>query len=258
MFCRYIGKAGSVGCCMGYLSTVKQQELKWAERGPRRSEKTKAKKNIYICVDLRDCRSLGDEALRAINTLPRYKKLTDRCISSLFDGNSNRELRELDLSSLPNLSDAGVLLLAKSRVPISDLQYTNHTFPIDANIIIELPELAKTVTPHSPTEGDALFPIGFRHIVSHTPADLVPETRVVDDISEAKMGTEKFDKGKKKGKSYVSVYGVEKAMEVAEDLRYQAKKELDGLEKYGDKVLPLYGFVDYVVDRDFSIGDHSN
>ncbi|KAG8371577.1 hypothetical protein BUALT_Bualt13G0102400 [Buddleja alternifolia] len=34
---RYIKKAGSVGCCMGYPSTVKQQELKWAERGPRRS-----------------------------------------------------------------------------------------------------------------------------------------------------------------------------------------------------------------------------
>ncbi|KAK4419809.1 hypothetical protein Salat_2393800 [Sesamum alatum] len=34
---RYIQKAGNVGCCMGYSSTVKQQELKWAEKGPRRS-----------------------------------------------------------------------------------------------------------------------------------------------------------------------------------------------------------------------------
>ncbi|KAK4405378.1 Heterodimeric geranylgeranyl pyrophosphate synthase small subunit, chloroplastic [Sesamum angolense] len=164
--------------------------------------------------------------------------------------------------------------------------------------------------------GDALFPLGFRHIVSHTPTDLVPETRllrviaeiaravgstgmaagqfldleggpnavdfvqekkfgemgqcsavcggllagasddeiqrlrrygravgvlyqVVDDILEAKIETakEEDEENKKKGKSYVSVYGVEKAMEVAEDLRSQAKKELDGLERYGEKVL---------------------
>ncbi|GFQ06711.1 F-box/LRR-repeat protein 10 [Phtheirospermum japonicum] len=107
-------------------------------------------------LDLRDCRNLGDEALRAINMLPKLKKLlmdgcdisdvglsylskgsmrslvslsvrgckrlTDRCISSLFENNSNPELRELDLSNLPNLSDAGVLLLAKSRVPIFELR----------------------------------------------------------------------------------------------------------------------------------------
>ncbi|KAL0376262.1 UNVERIFIED_CONTAM: Heterodimeric geranylgeranyl pyrophosphate synthase small subunit, chloroplastic [Sesamum calycinum] len=170
--------------------------------------------------------------------------------------------------------------------------------------------------------GDALFPLGFRHIVSHTPTDLVPETRllrviaeiaravgstgmaagqfldleggpnavdfvqekkfgemgqcsavcggllagasddeiqrlrrygravgvlyqVVDDILEAKIETEakEDEENKKKGKSYVSVYGVEKAMEVAEDLRSQAKKELDGLERYGEKVLPLYSLL---------------
>lgn len=34
---RYIQRAGEVGCCMGYPSTVKQQELKWAEKGPRRT-----------------------------------------------------------------------------------------------------------------------------------------------------------------------------------------------------------------------------
>ncbi|KAL8552976.1 hypothetical protein ACS0TY_001592 [Phlomoides rotata] len=179
--------------------------------------------------------------------------------------------------------------------------------------------------------GDALFPLGFRHIVSHTPTDLVPETRllrviaeiaravgstgmaagqiidleggpnavdfvqekkfgemgqcsavcggllagasddevehlrkygravgilyqVVDDILEEKTESEQKDDTKKKGKSYVSVYGVDKAMELAEDLRSQAKKELDSLEKYGEKVLPLYSFVDYAADRDFSFG----
>lgn len=181
--------------------------------------------------------------------------------------------------------------------------------------------------------GDALFPLGFRHIVSHTPVALVPETsllrviaeiaravgstgmaagqfldleggpnavdfvqekkfgemgecsavcggllagasdeeiqslrrygravgvlyQVVDDILEAKKGNEDENKRKKKkGKSYVAVYGVEKAMKVAEDLRAQAKKELDGFEKYGESVVPLYSFVDYAADRGFSIGD---
>ncbi|KAK9666745.1 hypothetical protein RND81_14G207900 [Saponaria officinalis] len=180
--------------------------------------------------------------------------------------------------------------------------------------------------------GDALFPLGFRHIVTHTPPELVPETQIlmviaeiarcvgstgmaagqivdledgpnavdfiqekkfgelaecsavcggllaganedeierlrrygravgvlyhlIDDILKEKAVVEKRDEGKKKrGKSYVSVYGVEKAMQVAEDLRAKAKKELDGFGKYGEKVIPLYSFVDYAADRGFSIG----
>ncbi|EOX97552.1 hypothetical protein QUC31_015636 [Theobroma cacao] len=107
-------------------------------------------------LDLRDCKSLGDEALRAISSLCKLKmllldgsdvtdagiaylnrgiisslvslsvrgckKLTDKCISALFDGSSKLELQELDLSNLPGLSDNGVLTLAKSRVPISELR----------------------------------------------------------------------------------------------------------------------------------------
>lgn len=181
--------------------------------------------------------------------------------------------------------------------------------------------------------GDALFPLGFRHIVSKTPSNLVPEERqlhviaeiaravgstgmaagqfldleggpnavefvqekkfgemgecsavcggllagaaddelerlrkygravgvlyqVVDDILEAKLELqENKDVKETKGKSYVSVYGVEKAMEVAEDLRTKAKIALDSFEKYGDKVLPLYNFVDYAADRGFSLGN---
>ncbi|XP_041993546.1 uncharacterized protein LOC121744162 [Salvia splendens] len=34
---RYIHRAGNIGWCMVYPSVMKQQELKWAERGPRRS-----------------------------------------------------------------------------------------------------------------------------------------------------------------------------------------------------------------------------
>ena len=177
--------------------------------------------------------------------------------------------------------------------------------------------------------GDALFPLGFSHIVSHTPCDLVPETRVlkviaeiaqtvgstgmaageylaleggpevVDFIQEKKFGVlaecsavcggilaganddeiqrlRRFGKAvgilyqvvddilkeeqkadgetKRKGdKSYVSVYGLEKAKEVAEDLRSQARKELDGFKKYGEKIIPLYSFVDYAADRGFSV-----
>lgn len=32
--------------------------------------------------------------------------------------------------------------------------------------------------------GDSLFPLGFSHIVSHTPRELVPETRVLKVIAE--------------------------------------------------------------------------
>nr|GMD20244.1 Extra-large GTP-binding protein 3 [Ipomoea batatas] len=34
---RYIQRAGQMGCCMGYPSIVKQQELKWSEKGPKRN-----------------------------------------------------------------------------------------------------------------------------------------------------------------------------------------------------------------------------
>lgn len=174
--------------------------------------------------------------------------------------------------------------------------------------------------------GDALFPLGFRHIVSQTPTNLVPETqllRVITEIARAvgstgmaagqfvdlegpanaiefiqekkygEMGEcsavcggllaggnddeiqrlRKYGRAvgilyqvvddvlkarsdeKNKGKSYASVYGVEKAVKVAEELRAEAKRELEGFDKYGDKVLPLYSFVDYAADRGFSFAD---
>ncbi|KAF8410350.1 hypothetical protein HHK36_002878 [Tetracentron sinense] len=183
--------------------------------------------------------------------------------------------------------------------------------------------------------GDALFPLGFQHIVSHTPPDLVPEPRllrvvaeiaravgstgmaagqfldleggyetvefvqekkfgemgecsavcggllagagdeeiqrlrrygravgvlyqVVNDVLKEKMKREKGDEMKKKEKSYVGVFGVDRALEVAEDLRAKAKRELDGFEKYGESVVPLYSFVDYAADRGFSVGDQGN
>nr|XP_043624778.1 heterodimeric geranylgeranyl pyrophosphate synthase small subunit, chloroplastic [Erigeron canadensis] len=181
--------------------------------------------------------------------------------------------------------------------------------------------------------GDALFPLGFRHIVSHTPTNLVPETQllrviteiaravgstgmaagqfvdlegppnaiefiqekkygemgecsavcggllagaddnqiqrlrrygravgilyqVVDDVLQAKLKKDVDNRPEEKnGKSYVGIYGIEKALKLAEDLRTEAKRELEGFEKYGDKVMPLYSFVDYAVDRGFSFAD---
>ncbi|KAK9666746.1 hypothetical protein RND81_14G208000 [Saponaria officinalis] len=116
--------------------------------------------NLDLTVlDLRDCRSLGDEALLAISALPKLasllldgsdisdagisylkerastsltslsvrgcKRLSDKCITALLGsggGSSKPVLQELDLSNLPNLTDNGVLLLAKSRAPICELR----------------------------------------------------------------------------------------------------------------------------------------
>ncbi|KAL9256508.1 F-box/LRR-repeat protein 10-like protein [Drosera capensis] len=109
-----------------------------------------ASKMDLAFLDLRDCRSLGDEALMAIGALPKLKtllldgcdvsdvgmsylknavtstlislsvrgckRLTDKCIMALFGSSAKVVLQELDLSSLPYLSDNGVLLLAKSHV----------------------------------------------------------------------------------------------------------------------------------------------
>uniref|UniRef100_A0A2P2J6D8 Uncharacterized protein n=2 Tax=Rhizophora mucronata TaxID=61149 RepID=A0A2P2J6D8_RHIMU len=181
--------------------------------------------------------------------------------------------------------------------------------------------------------GDALFPLGFRHIVYNTPSELVPQSRilrviaeiaravgstgmaagqfleleggpnsvefvqekkfgemaecsavcggliagaedveiqrlrrygravgvlyrVVDDLLEAKkLKSEEYEEKGKNGKSYVALHGVEKAMGVAEELRAKAKKELDGFEKYGESVVPLYSFVDYAADRGFIVDE---
>ncbi|XVE67214.1 hypothetical protein DITRI_Ditri08aG0142200 [Diplodiscus trichospermus] len=183
--------------------------------------------------------------------------------------------------------------------------------------------------------GDALFPLGFRHIVSHTPTELVPEARLlrviaeiartvgsagmaagqfldlkgapdsVDFIQEKKYGEmsecsavcggllagaeddeierlrrygravgvlyevandvlqakllekEETEKNQKKHKGYVSLYGVDKAIEIVEELQTKAKNELEGFDKYDDRVAPLYSFIDYAVDRGFNVGDLS-
>lgn len=107
-------------------------------------------------LDLRVCRNIGDEALRAIGSLRKLmillldgsdisdtglshlgkkvmgslvslsirgcRRLTDKCIHSIFNANSGKTLQSLDLSNIPNLTDNGILLLAKSRASISELR----------------------------------------------------------------------------------------------------------------------------------------
>ncbi|CBI37811.3 unnamed protein product, partial [Vitis vinifera] len=150
--------------------------------------------------------------------------------------------------------------------------------------------------------GDALFPLGFRHIVSHTPSHLVPEgqlIRVIAEIARSVGSTgmaagqfldlegapnsvdfvqrKKFGEMaecsavcggflggaadddilrlRRYGRAVGMLYQVvdDKAMEVAEELRAKAKRELSGFDKYGDSVVPLYSFVDFAAERGFTI-----
>ncbi|KAL6214095.1 hypothetical protein ACLB2K_013533 [Fragaria x ananassa] len=126
-------------------------------------------KNLKV-LDLRDCRNLGDGALRAIGNLHNLKtllldgsditdmglpylrpgvisslialsvrgckKLTDKCISALFDGSSKLALQELDLSNLPNLSDNAVILIAKSRIPLLELRMRQCPLVGDTSVVV--------------------------------------------------------------------------------------------------------------------------
>ncbi|KAI4367375.1 hypothetical protein MLD38_023118 [Melastoma candidum] len=107
-------------------------------------------------LDLKDCKNLGDEALRSIGTLSKLKilqlegssvtdiglshlkwrvigslvslslrgckRLTDKGISTLFGGASKLELHELDLSNIPGISDDGILSLVRAHIPILELR----------------------------------------------------------------------------------------------------------------------------------------
>lgn len=130
--------------------------LRWCNLLTNLSVKNLASNLDLRVLDLRDCKHLGDGALRPIGTLSKLKvlrldgsditdtglsylrwrvigsltslslrgckRLTDKGISVLFDGSSKLELQELDLSNIPNLSDNGILSLAKSHVPIQELR----------------------------------------------------------------------------------------------------------------------------------------
>ncbi|XP_019178810.1 PREDICTED: uncharacterized protein LOC109173941 [Ipomoea nil] len=50
---RYIHKAGEMGWCMGYPNAVRQQELKWAEKGPNRSRDNRPSQSGMLSTSIR-------------------------------------------------------------------------------------------------------------------------------------------------------------------------------------------------------------
>lgn len=74
---------------------------------------------------------------------------------------------------------------------------------------------------------------------------------LVDDILMEDAGSN----GKmRRNASVVTALGMDRAMEMVEELREKAKRELQRFAiKYDDRVLPLYSFVDYAVDRGFVV-----
>jgi geranylgeranyl diphosphate synthase, type II len=74
---------------------------------------------------------------------------------------------------------------------------------------------------------------------------------LVDDIRSA-SGNGKM----RSNASILRALGMDRALGIVEDLKAQAKTEADRFgDKYGDRVLPLYSFVDYAVERGFEIQD---
>lgn len=119
-------------------------------------------------IDLRDCRNLGDEALEYLSHLHKLhtllldgtdisdvglsflgrgrfplaslslrgcKRLTDACIPSLFSGSVGHGIQIFDLSRIPNLSDNGILSLAKTRTPIVELRIRECPFIGDTSVM---------------------------------------------------------------------------------------------------------------------------
>ncbi|KAL5217013.1 hypothetical protein ABZP36_017697 [Zizania latifolia] len=117
-------------------------------------ERLSFNKDLNI-LDLRECRSLGDEAVRSLSCLPKLqillldgtdisdqalkylglgtcplaslslrgcRKLTNDCIPLLFAGSVKHNLQVLDLSRIPSITDDGIMLLARSRTPLIELR----------------------------------------------------------------------------------------------------------------------------------------
>ncbi|KAG8095889.1 hypothetical protein GUJ93_ZPchr0013g36697 [Zizania palustris] len=119
-------------------------------------------------LDLRDCRSLGDEAVRSLSCLPKLRillldgtnisdqalkymglgtcplaslslrgcrKLTNDCIPLLFAGSVKQSLQVLDLSRIPSITDDGIMLLANSQTPLIELRMRENPKIGDASVM---------------------------------------------------------------------------------------------------------------------------
>ncbi|KAE8776335.1 heterodimeric geranylgeranyl pyrophosphate synthase small subunit, chloroplastic [Hordeum vulgare] len=74
---------------------------------------------------------------------------------------------------------------------------------------------------------------------------------LVDDMRSA-SGNGKM----RSNASVLRALGMDRALGIVEELKAQAKTEADRFgDKYGDRVLPLYSFVDYAVERSFELQD---
>ncbi|CAL9124620.1 unnamed protein product [Musa textilis] len=80
--------------------------------------------------------------------------------------------------------------------------------------------------------------------------------QLVDDVlMESNGGAGKL----RSNASVVTALGMERALEMVEELRTKAKQELERFgDKYGDKVQPLSSFVDYAVERGFVVDSSAN
>lgn len=75
--------------------------------------------------------------------------------------------------------------------------------------------------------------------------------QLVDDIRSA-SGNGKM----RSNASVLRALGMDRALGIVEELKAQAKMEADRFgDKYGERVLPLYSFVDYAVERGFELQD---
>ncbi|KAG0490210.1 hypothetical protein HPP92_007073 [Vanilla planifolia] len=81
---------------------------------------------------------------------------------------------------------------------------------------------------------------------------------VVDDLLmwEEKVAGSNGPSGKMRNTaSVVRAMGMDRAISIVEELRQTAKNELKSFQgcKFGDRVLPLYSFLDYAVERSFVV-----
>uniref|UniRef100_A0A8R7R7T4 F-box/LRR-repeat protein 15-like leucin rich repeat domain-containing protein n=1 Tax=Triticum urartu TaxID=4572 RepID=A0A8R7R7T4_TRIUA len=118
-------------------------------------------------LDLKDCKSLGDEAVRALSCLPRLRKLvldgtmitnqameylgvgvcplaslslrgcyklTNDCIPLLFAGSVKESLHALDLSRIPSLTDDAIMVIVRTRTPLTELRLRENPEIGDASV----------------------------------------------------------------------------------------------------------------------------